>query len=127
MKRPGGGGRMQPQGESLGVIPLLVRRGGCATKKNAKPPLRRRRGGRSQAVFRTHSEIRLVSDHPVRSSKEASRNLLDVASTPPLQGGECPARKTLSKKRKYSLVTQVRAQKAQKRSHKARISCGSCA
>src|SRR5206468_1973925 len=42
-------------------------------------------------MFRTHSETWLVSDHPVRSSKEASRYFIDVASTPPLGGGEYPA------------------------------------
>src|SRR2546425_7012890 len=50
--------------------------------------------GRSQSVFRTHSEIWLVSDHPVRSSKVASRYFLEVASTPPLGGGEYLGRKT---------------------------------
>src|SRR6266705_776816 len=57
---------------------------------------------RSQAMFRTHSEIWLVSDHPVRSPKEASRYLLTVAATPPLGGGEYLAQKSLSKKpRRY--------------------------
>src|SRR5438132_10369897 len=37
--------------------------------------------------FKTNSEARLVSDHPVRSIKEASRHLLDVASTPPHEEG----------------------------------------
>src|SRR3989442_4299875 len=48
--------------------------------------------------FGMRFETRLVSDHPVRSSKEASRYLLDVASTPPLGGGEYLAQRTLSKK-----------------------------
>ena len=29
-----------------------------------------------------------IPDHPVRSVKEASRLLIDVASTPPISGGE---------------------------------------
>src|SRR5258705_13693858 len=90
-----------------GVFPSSQRRGGWATKKMSrslrsgadggrsprKPDRAQqsRKGGRSQAVFRTHSEIWLASDHPVRSSKEASRYFLDVASTPPLGGGEYPA------------------------------------
>ena len=36
--------------------------------------------------FKTHSEATVVSDHPVRSTKEASRHLLDVVATPPYEG-----------------------------------------
>src|SRR2546425_966928 len=59
---------------------------------NSSKLIKRRR---SQAVFRTHSEIWLVSDHPVRSSNDASRYLFDVAATPPLGGGEYHVRTTL--------------------------------
>ena len=34
-----------------------------------------------------HTENWLVSDHPVRSNKEASRHFLNVASTPPHEEG----------------------------------------
>src|SRR4051794_21039172 len=73
------------------ALPSLQRRGSPPCKGGvappprniAKPPKRRRRGGRAQALSRTHAEIWLVSDHPVRSLKEASRYFFDVASTPP--------------------------------------------
>src|SRR5215510_13482390 len=46
-----------------GRIPLLVRRGGCAIKKNvAKPPKRRRRGGRFTASL---SSVKLARSFPV--------------------------------------------------------------
>src|SRR3989442_8246361 len=97
---------------SGGILPSSQRRGGCASKKMSrslrsgadggrsprKPDRAQpsRKGGRSQAVFRTHSEIWLVSDHPLPSSKEASRYFLYVAATPPLGGGEYPPPKTVS-------------------------------
>src|SRR5262245_47897221 len=36
-----------------------------------------------------HTETFLVNDHPGRSSEEASRHFLSVASTPPHEGGIC--------------------------------------
>jgi hypothetical protein len=53
-------------------------------EKVAKPPQRRRRGGRSQIMFRTQSETWCVSDHPVRDF--GTGPFFDVASTPPFQG-----------------------------------------
>jgi hypothetical protein len=56
----------------IGHIPLLVRRGGCASKKM----LRSHRSGADGVVthkpcFKTHSETLSVSDHPVRSIEVA--------------------------------------------------------
>ena len=41
-----------------------------------------------------HTENWLVSDHPVRSNKEASRRFLNVASTPPHEEGTTLAQKS---------------------------------
>src|SRR5439155_1176050 len=72
--------------------PLHPEEGWLRQEENvAKPPKGCRRGGGSHAMSKTHSETVGVSDHPVRSSKVAARYFLDVASTPPLGGGECAA------------------------------------
>jgi hypothetical protein len=64
------------------VIPSFVRRGGCASKKNgAKPPKP------AQTGWSLTSRAFVLSDHPVRSTKEASRHFLDVAATPPHEEG----------------------------------------
>src|SRR6266850_8128042 len=65
-----------------GAFPSLQRRGGCGiNKKSAKPTERRRRGGRSHTMFRTHSEMGLVSDHPVRAF---SNGIIFLMARPPL-------------------------------------------
>src|ERR1051326_1989380 len=69
--------------------PLLVRRGACGIKKiSAKPTLEPQSGwSLTNHVSKCILQTCAVSDHPVRSSNEASRHLLDVASTPPPQEG----------------------------------------
>ena len=42
--------------------------------------------------FKTHSEARLVSDHPVCGAAVASRLFIDAAATPPHEEGNAPAR-----------------------------------
>src|SRR5215467_5044717 len=69
--------------------------GGVAapSEKDAKPPKRRRRGGRDGLEcfgMRSLEEVPF-STTPSAPLKEASRLLLDVASTPPVSGGELPA------------------------------------
>src|SRR5262249_49950838 len=54
--------------------PLLVRRGGCASKKK----MRSHRSGAAGVV--AYEQHFTVSDHPVRSNKVASRHFLDVAA-----------------------------------------------
>jgi hypothetical protein len=82
----------------IGHIPLLARRGGCASKKM----LRSHRSGADGVVahkpcFKTHSETLFVSDHPVRSIVVASQHFLDVASTPPHEEGNNLAQKFVKK------------------------------
>src|SRR6266478_6082421 len=74
-------------------------------------------------MFRTHSEIWLVSDHPVRSSKEASRYLPDVAATPPLGGGEYLAQKICQANKKRG----IRSTEAQRRANKCSFYRAPCA
>src|SRR5262245_11650970 len=69
--------------------------GGVAapSEKDAKPPKRRRRGGRDGLEcfgMRSLEEVPF-STTPSDPLKEASRLLLDVASTPPVSGGDLPA------------------------------------
>src|SRR5215467_7399774 len=74
--------------------PLLIQEGWLRhQEKDAKPPRRRRRGGRDCLKcfgMRSLEEVRF-STTPSAPLKEASRLLLDVASTPPVSGGELPA------------------------------------
>jgi hypothetical protein len=73
--------------------PLLVRRGGCGIKKIlAQPTLA------PQTGWSLTSYIPRVSDHPVRSNKEASRHFLYVASTPPHEEGTTLGRENLLEK-----------------------------
>src|SRR5215471_19191289 len=66
------------------IFPSSPRRGGCAIKKKSRSVLSsRRRGG----VQPQQNSVEL-DHHPVRSIKEASRYLVEVASTPPRRGGE---------------------------------------
>ena len=48
------------------------------------------------------------TDHPVRDKSERI-HFLDVADTPPLRGGECARRKTLSKKLKVAALLPIAA------------------
>src|SRR5262245_1069431 len=65
-------------------FPSSPRRGGCAIKKTSRSILTsRRRGG----VQPQQNSVEF-DHHPVRSIKEASQYLVDVASTPPRRGGE---------------------------------------
>jgi hypothetical protein len=55
----------------------------------------------------THKSHSVVSDHPVRSNREASRHFLNVASTPPHEDGNTLAQKNLLEKtRSDTFVTQ---------------------
>jgi thiamine monophosphate synthase len=65
---------------SVGEIPLLVRRGGCALKKMS----RSLRSGADGVV--AHRKISRLTT-PAAPTKEASRHFLDVASTPPHEEG----------------------------------------
>src|SRR5215471_18892763 len=74
--------------------PLLIQEGWLRhQEKDAKPPKRRRRGGRDCLKCFGMRFLRRGSifDHPVRSVKGGFALLLDVASTPPVSGGELPA------------------------------------
>src|SRR5262249_42406599 len=61
-----------------------TRRGGCAIKKTSRSTLRSRRRGGVQPPQNSLE----FDHHPVRSIKDASRYLVEVASTPPRRGGE---------------------------------------
>jgi hypothetical protein len=52
-----------------------------------------------------HKSYFVVSDHPVRSNKEASRHFLYVASTPPHEEGTTLAQKLLEKNKRIFLHT----------------------
>ena len=73
------------------AIPLLIQYGWLRhQEKDARPPQRRRRGGWD---YRNVSEMPSLDEVPFPTTpsaplKEASRLLLDVASTPPMSGGE---------------------------------------
>src|SRR5215470_9186988 len=86
------------------ATPLLIQEGWLRhQEKDAKPPKGRRRGGRDclkcfgmrslvEVPFSTTinaSPYRARASRPSAPLKEASRLLLDVASTPPVSGGEC--------------------------------------
>src|SRR5437588_12960356 len=89
--------RMKCGVHGISPSPLLLRRGGCASNKDvAKPPKRRRRGGRSQRnVSECEFKTLCVSDHPVRSIKGGFAAFLDVASTPPQEEGSSFSKKNL--------------------------------
>src|SRR5712691_5163043 len=79
-----------------GSFPSSQRRGGCAINKKARSYLiSRRRGGAKREPDRAkpHKKFGATfrrSDHPVRSFQRWLRYIfIDVASTPPLRGGEC--------------------------------------
>ena len=63
----------------------------------AKPPLRSGRGGRSRAMFRTHSEISLVSDHPeaVKKMRSGLRSATPLLASP--QGGVAASSRKMSR------------------------------
>jgi hypothetical protein len=72
-----------------GLIPLLVRRGGRATKKWSRSE--KARTGWSLASHTSQCVLKhlRVSDHPVCGASVASRLFIDAAATPPYKGGEC--------------------------------------
>src|SRR5262245_44278642 len=70
-------------------IPLLVRRGGCASKKMLRSLL----SGADGVVTREVVSRLTTASAP---TNEASRHLLDVASTPPHEEGNFPLRLQLS-------------------------------
>ena len=72
-------------------IPLLIQEGGCAIKKKS-----RSHGSGADGVVGIGEVFQnaflrrgsILSTTPSAPSKEGSRHLLDVASTPPISGGE---------------------------------------
>ena len=48
--------------------------------------------------FKTHSEVVLVSDHPVCGASVASRLFMNAAATPPREEGKVPVSATLCAK-----------------------------
>jgi NitT/TauT family transport system substrate-binding protein len=83
---------------NCGVVPSFVRRGGCATKKYREASITAQTGW----SLTSHA---VVSDHPVRSTKEASQHFHDVAATPPHEEGTAP-RSTNRPKSKSSPTTR---------------------
>src|SRR5213593_2299615 len=81
------------QSSSGGPLPSSQRRGGCATKKMSRSLRSGADGvvGHTEMFRKCVAERWRVNHHPVRSYKEASRYLLDVASTPAVRRGvSCP-------------------------------------
>src|SRR2546425_1384519 len=71
------------------IIPLLVRRGGCAVNKKSRSHLiPRRRGGRSQTAFQNAFRS-LACERPLRPRHQRRLRgiLINVASTPPHEEG----------------------------------------
>src|SRR5438093_8988561 len=95
----------------MGHIPLLAEEGWLRHQENAAKPQRRRRRARSaSAISRSRNSGQFGwpskgcrTDHPVRGKSERI-HFFDVADTPPLRGGECAPRKTLSKKLKVAAL-----------------------
>src|SRR5437867_10693821 len=71
-------------------IPLLEKEGWLRHQSRSREATEEPQTGWSltQHVSETHSETRLVSDHPVRAFSERIY-FVNGASTPPCQGGEC--------------------------------------
>src|SRR5215831_5475610 len=95
------------------AIPLLLQEGWLRhQEKDAKPPQRRRRGGwKLTKCFRMHSLKEVpFSTTPSAPLKEASRLLLDVASTPPMSGGDWRAAQFIHtfKDRPYNRVLTLK-------------------
>ena len=72
----------------LGTPLLIQERWLCHQEKDAKPPQRRRRVVGIDAAFQNAFFRRGSIMDPSAPLKEASRLLLDVASSPPMSGGE---------------------------------------
>src|SRR5437867_2517192 len=116
------------------IFPSSQRRGGCAIKKMPRSHKSGRRARSASAIARSRNtrsasaiarsrNTRSASaiarsrnsgqfgwpskgcrtDHPVRDKSERI-HFFDVADTPPLRGGECARRKTLSKKLKVAAL-----------------------
>jgi hypothetical protein len=65
-------------------FPSSPRRGVCAIKKKLRSIL-----SRADGVVTKHQPIRMVfTHHPGHSIKEAARQFIEVAATPPRRGGE---------------------------------------
>src|SRR5262245_45488754 len=69
--------------------PLLSRRGGRDTKKNAaKPPLLERTGwSLTRQTLKCVLEVWFASDHPVCAASVPSRHFITGTATPPLEEG----------------------------------------
>src|SRR5213594_245689 len=83
-------------------------------KNAAKPQGRRRRARSASAIARSRNSGQFGwpskgrrTDHSVCDKSERI-HFFDVADTPPLRGGECAPRKTLSKKPKVAALLHKR-------------------
>src|SRR5438093_4140340 len=127
---------MLPFGRNLNrvIFPSSQRRGGCAIKKMPRSHKSGRRARSASAIARsrnTRSASAIArsrnsgqfgwpskgrrTDLPVRDKSERI-HFLDVADTPPLRGGECARRKTLSKKLKVAALLHKEDSKDTKKS-----------
>ena len=99
------------------AIPLLLQEGWLRhQEKDAKPPQRRRRGGwKLTKCFRMHSLKEVpFSTTPSAPLKEASRLLLDVASTPPVSGA-CPSNSESRNRSGHKFEIRIRSDGRQPR------------
>jgi hypothetical protein len=99
-----------------GVVPSFVRRGGCAVTKCREASLATQPGWSLWTMFPERlSEHTAEATTPSAPSKEASQHLLEVASTPPHRGGDCPrstasnsfTRSTRNVRRGYQLYFRI--------------------
>jgi hypothetical protein len=79
---------------SEGRIPLLLRRGGCGINKKSRSHRSAADGVVAYTQWSKNAFRNMVCERPPRPlpSKVASRHLFDVASTPPHEEGNMPAR-----------------------------------
>jgi hypothetical protein len=79
-------------------IPLLVRRGGRATRKRSRSETARTGWSLTHPLSKRILEMGLVSDHPVCGASVASRLFINAAATPPHEEGNVPESATLCAK-----------------------------
>ncbi len=96
------------------IFPSSQRRGGCAIKKMPRSHKSGADGVVSSAGLGRRAELTTPS-----ATNRNGSIVFDVADTPPLRGGECAARKTLSKKLKLTASFH----KMQGKRHKSLLFC----
>src|SRR5439155_20873169 len=98
------------------IFPSSHRRGGCAVNQEAaKRPFPRRRARSASAIARSRNSGQFGAifssaglTTPSAPYKDASQHFIDVASTPPLRGGECsPARIGKLKLSHYPIFSRI--------------------